>query len=132
MNLSLKLNYHLGTTFALVGAALIWFLGIGERSLSASFALLVTLCRVAHLERQDRFHHHGHLVLINRAFSYGKWALGIFFLLVVCELFCAISASNGASGILVSSAMLFIICLKVICGGLTTKFIPGLIIYSLH
>ena len=28
--------------------------------------------------------------------------------------------------------MLFIICLKVICGGLTTKYIPGLIILLLH
>ncbi|MEC8542836.1 MAG: hypothetical protein VXY89_04665, partial [SAR324 cluster bacterium] len=37
----------------------------GERSLSASFALLVTLCRVAHLERQDRFHHHLAIAEIN-------------------------------------------------------------------
>ena len=141
MNLSLKLNYHLGTTFVLGGAALVWFLGIGGRDLY----LLPLLCWLPFAGWRIWKDKTVFIItwpsqrLINRAFSFRKWALGIFFLLFCLRAFLrAISASNGASGILVSLAMLFLICLKVICGGLTTKYIPGLIIllppleFSLH
>ncbi|MEK9669047.1 MAG: DUF2079 domain-containing protein [Deltaproteobacteria bacterium] len=83
MNLSLKLNYHLGTTFALGGAALIWFLGIGGRDLY----LLPLLCWLPFAGWRIWKGKAIFLItwpsqrLIDRAFSYGKWALGIFFLL---------------------------------------------------
>ena len=83
MNLSLKLNYHLGTTFALGGAALVWFLGIGGRDLY----LLPLLCWLPFAGWRIWKDRTVFIItwpsqrLINRAFSYGKWALGIFFLL---------------------------------------------------
>ncbi|MEC7193671.1 MAG: DUF2079 domain-containing protein, partial [SAR324 cluster bacterium] len=83
MNLSLKLNYHLGTTFMLGGTALIWFLGIGGRDLY----LLPLLCWLPFAGWRIWQGKAIILItwpsqrLIDRAFSYGKWALGIFFLL---------------------------------------------------
>ena len=89
MNLSLKLNYHLGTTFALVGAALIWFLGIGGRDLY----LLPLLCWLPFAgwriwkDKTVFIITWPSQILINSAFSYGKWALGIFFLLCCLRAF---------------------------------------------
>ena len=89
MNLSLKLNYHLGTTFALGGAALIWFLGIGGRDLY----LLPLLCWLPFAGWRIWKDKTVFIItwpsqrLINRAFSYGKWALGIFFLLCCLRAF---------------------------------------------
>ena len=92
MNLSLKLNYHLGTTFALGGAALIWFLGIGGRDLY----LLPLLCWLPFAGWRIWKDKTVFIItwpsqrLINRAFSYGKWALGIFFLLFCLRSRCCV------------------------------------------
>ena len=83
MNSTLKFSYHLGTIFALVGAALIWLLGIGGRDLY----ILPLICwlpfagwRVWKGKSVFTFNWPSERS-INQAFVYGKWALGIFFLL---------------------------------------------------
>ena len=83
MNSTLKFSYHLGTIIALSGAALIWFLGIGERDLY----ILPLICwlpfagwRVSKGKSVFTFNRPSERS-INQAFVYGKWALGIFFLL---------------------------------------------------
>jgi len=83
MNSTLKFSYHLGTIIALSGAALIWFLGIGGRDLY----ILPLICwlpfagwRVSKGKSVFTFNRPSERS-INQAFVYGKWALGIFFLL---------------------------------------------------
>ena len=83
MNSTLKFSYHLGTIFALGGAALIWFLGIGGRDLYI-LPLISWLpfagWRVWKGKSVFTFNWSSERS-INQAFVYGKWALGIFFLL---------------------------------------------------
>lgn len=83
MNSTLKFSYHLGTIFALGGAALIWFLGIGGRDLY----ILPLICwlpfagwRVWKSKSVFTVNWPSEKS-INQALLYGKWALGIFFLL---------------------------------------------------
>ena len=83
MNSTLKFSYHLGTIIALSGAALIWFLGIGGRDLY----ILPLICwlpfagwRVSKGKSVFTVNWPSERS-INQAFVYGKWALGIFFLL---------------------------------------------------
>ena len=83
MNPKLKFSYHLGTILALNAAFLIWFLGIGGRDLY----LLPLICWLPFAGWRI-WRDKGVFIitwpsqrLVNKAFSYGKWALGIFFLL---------------------------------------------------
>ncbi|MDG2197533.1 MAG: DUF2079 domain-containing protein [SAR324 cluster bacterium] len=83
MDSTLKFSYHLGTIFVLGGTALIWFLGIGGRDLYI-LPLICWLPFAGWRLWQDK----NVFTInwpserpINQAFVYGKWALGIFFLL---------------------------------------------------
>ena len=83
MTPKLKFSYHLGTILALNAAFLIWFLGIGGRDLY----LLPLICWLPFAGWRI-WRDKGLFIvtwpsqrLVNKAFSYGKWALGIFFLL---------------------------------------------------
>ena len=85
MNSNLKLSYRLGTSFALGAAFLIWFLGIGGRDLYV-LPLICWLPFAVWRVWQDKSIFAITITwtskkLINKTFVYGKWALGIFFLL---------------------------------------------------